>query len=78
MPLYDYVCSVCTHEFEELVRLSEYDRPVACPQCSNEAIRKLSAPMVKLEGITGDFPGAYMSWEKKRKQKMAQELKQNS
>jgi hypothetical protein len=31
--------------------------------------------MVKLEGVTGSFPGAAMQWERKRNEKMAQERK---
>jgi hypothetical protein len=31
--------------------------------------------MVKLEGVTGDFPGASMQWERKRAEKIKAEQK---
>ena len=34
--------------------------------------------MVKLEGVTGDFPGAAMQWERKRAEKLAVERKQSA
>ena len=33
MPLYEYVCQGCKHEFEELVRMDDRDGKVACPKC---------------------------------------------
>jgi hypothetical protein len=34
--------------------------------------------MVKLEGVTGDFPGAAMQWERKRNEKIKAEQKHNA
>jgi putative FmdB family regulatory protein len=36
MPVYEYGCSVCSHEFEEFKTISEYDLPLnePCPSCS--------------------------------------------
>ena len=43
MPIYEYACSACEHEFELLVRSSSSDRPPQCPQCDSEkVVRKLS------------------------------------
>jgi len=48
MPIYEYVCTSCEHEFELLVRGSEAP---ACPDCgSQELTRKLSLPRVHSEG----------------------------
>lgn len=47
-----------------------------CPVCSKVSARTVSAPQVKLEGITGSFPGAYDRWERVRKEKLAVERKQ--
>ena len=42
MPLYDYRCRACTHEFEALIRTS--DTP-SCPACHGQDLeRLLSAP----------------------------------
>lgn len=47
MPIYDYLCSDCGHEFEALVRGS---KTPACPECESEKLeRKLSMPGVKSE-----------------------------
>ena len=44
MPLYEYHCSHCGEEFEELVSNSTPDHEVECPACEREggAVRKLS------------------------------------
>lgn len=47
MPLYDYTCSSCRHEFEALVR--GQDVP-ACPSCKGTALeRRFPMPAVKTE-----------------------------
>ena len=35
MPVYEYGCSECLHEFEEFKTIAEYDVPLkeACPSC---------------------------------------------
>ena len=43
MPLYDYRCEACDHEFEALVRGSA--ESVACPRCrATRSQRQLSVP----------------------------------
>lgn len=37
MPVYEYVCKRCAHEFEELVSGSE--RP-SCPECKSDRLEK--------------------------------------
>jgi putative FmdB family regulatory protein len=45
MPIYEYTCQSCKHEFEALVRGSKV--PV-CPECKSEELeRKFSLPAVK-------------------------------
>ena len=39
MPVYEYVCDACRHEFEELVYSD--DETVACPQCKSERAMKV-------------------------------------
>jgi predicted nucleic acid-binding Zn ribbon protein len=48
---------------------------VECKDCGARAYRKVSCPNFKLEGFTGDYPTAYDDWERKRKQKLAEERK---
>jgi len=48
MPIYEYRCTACAHEFERLVRPG--DVPV-CPQCSaTDLTRLLSLASVSSEG----------------------------
>lgn len=42
MPLYDFVCEECGHEFEHFKRLSERTDPVECPECGELGKRVLS------------------------------------
>ncbi len=44
MPMYEYQCSLCGEEFEELVSSTTADHEVECPACEREgsAKRKLS------------------------------------
>jgi hypothetical protein len=53
-------------------------RHIHCPQCEFVAQRIVSAPQVKLEGITGAFPGAYERWERVRAEKLKEERKKNA
>jgi len=73
--MYEFQCSHCNHYFEEL---TEYTQTLPCPKCSSNADKLISAPRAKLEGYSGSFPGAAAAWEKKHKQKLAEELKQNA
>ena len=49
MPLYDFRCLECEHEFEAL---SEWKptKPVLCPECMGRVERLLSAPSFKVNG----------------------------
>ena len=53
-------------------------RTTNCKVCDQPAHRIVSKPMVKLEGVTGDFPGAAMQWERKRNEKMAADAKKSA
>lgn len=52
-------------------------RVIQCPVCSKDALKQVSAPMFRLDGTTGDFPGEAMRWEQKRAEKLKQERKHN-
>jgi len=44
MPIYEYSCDQCGHQFEWLVRTNQ-DKPV-CPACNGQQLtRKLSLPV---------------------------------
>lgn len=50
MPLYEYLCSNCAHQFERIVKFS--DDPVKiCPKCSKATLEQMiSAPAVQFKG----------------------------
>lgn len=48
MPIFEYTCKSCGHDFELLVR---HDTEPACPQCAGAEIEKrLSLPALKSSG----------------------------
>ena len=50
MPIYEYKCSKCGHQFEIIQRFS--DNPIeTCPECEENSVKKLvSAPSFRLKG----------------------------
>ncbi len=51
MPIYEFVCNKCSHQFEKLV-FSTDTSPVECPQCSGTDVGKLmSAASIRAHGI---------------------------
>jgi putative FmdB family regulatory protein len=48
MPIYEFKCLKCAHEFEELVKV---DQQADCPACGSDRVEKLfSFPSVSTEG----------------------------
>jgi len=40
MPIYEYRCTQCEHQFQRLIRNPD-DLPRACPQCGAKPLKKL-------------------------------------
>ncbi len=40
MPIYEYVCLNCKHQFEAIRPMSQADAPIACQKCGAEDIRR--------------------------------------
>ncbi|MFK5892392.1 MAG: zinc ribbon domain-containing protein [Pseudomonadota bacterium] len=50
MPIYEYQCQACDHEFEVLQKMSE-DKLTDCPECNKPELKKLiSAAAFRLKG----------------------------
>jgi putative FmdB family regulatory protein len=50
MPIFDFQCQSCSHEFEKLVLKSDAPAP-ACLECASvDVIKKVSAPGFRLSG----------------------------
>jgi putative FmdB family regulatory protein len=43
MPMYDFHCSSCGHDFEDIAPMA--GPPPACPQCARPTERVMSAPI---------------------------------
>ncbi len=43
MPIYEYKCEKCEHVFDEVLSVSNRDKPISepCPECGEEAVQKL-------------------------------------
>ena len=63
--MFDFQCS-CGNIEEKFI--SDAVFTVECSECGKESRRMIATPRINLEGITGDFPGAYAAWERKRKE----------
>lgn len=65
MPIYEYVCTACSHEFEKLVRRNVTP---PCPSCGDAGVeRRFSLPNVSSETTKGKA----MRAAKQRDQKQA-------
>lgn len=72
--IFEFLCSD-NHLSEAYIDDSE--RTIQCKECGKEAIRIVSKPTMKLEGISGDYPTAYDAWERKRSEKLKEERKKS-
>ena len=77
MPIYEYKCSKCEHQFELIQRFS--DNPVEiCPECNKKAVSKLvSAPSFRLKG-GGWYETDFKTGSKKNIVDMVRMKNQNS
>ncbi|MCA0377443.1 MAG: zinc ribbon domain-containing protein [Gemmatimonadetes bacterium] len=71
MPMFDFVCTACQHEFEALVRnLSTGPTTPACPACGSTALEKrVTLPAIKTSGTHAKA----MAAAKRRDQRQGQE-----
>ncbi len=60
MPIYEYKCNACGHEFDRLCPISKRDDPGECPECgSNQVSRGVSrVASAKIEGGDYSSPGS--------------------
>jgi putative FmdB family regulatory protein len=50
MPIYEFICESCDHEFERILSFSAVDLP-ACPACAASSVkRRLSKPAIHFKG----------------------------
>ena len=64
MPIYEYKCQACSHQFELLVRTGT---TLACPSCASEQLERLiSLPAIKSESTHAQAMSAAKSRDKKQ------------
>jgi putative FmdB family regulatory protein len=64
MPIYEYQCEECQHEFEALQKMSD-EALKDCPECSESAlVKKISAAAFRLSG-SGWYETDFKSGNKK-------------
>ena len=64
MPIYEYVCQSCEHEFETIQRMSD-EALTRCPACGKDRLRKkISAVAFRLKG-GGWYETDFKSGDKK-------------
>lgn len=62
MPMYDYQCTECNYEYEELRKMEDRALARVCPSCKNAfTLKKVSAPRID---PNMDCPGAKMKFRK--------------
>ncbi len=57
MPLYEYKCKSCDHQFEKLVSISKAKEPQECPKCKSLDSQKQMSTF-SLAGPRVDIPAA--------------------
>jgi len=50
MPTYGFKCDSCHHEFERVLRLTDYTNPQVCPECQGGTKRTMASPSFVLAG----------------------------
>ena len=53
MPIYQYACLACKHEFSDLKSIEERNE-ARCPECGGGARKLISPARVKMAGPDGD------------------------
>jgi|688.fasta_scaffold289047_3 putative FmdB family regulatory protein len=60
MPIYEFACSACANEFEELVSMSAVNG-VACPACGSKHTEKLLSSFQRVRVGKADLPATVTS-----------------
>lgn len=77
MPIYDYRCEACGHEFEDLRGFNDPD-PDGCPECGKDAVKKLiTGGNFQLKG-SGWYVTDYAGKSKKGKKEKSAESSESA
>lgn len=56
MPMYEYQCTECAREFEELVRSMDEKKIPACPHCDSRKVRRKMSVFAARQGTDRPSP----------------------
>lgn len=65
MPIFEYLCEECGHEFSELIRSKQEEAELECPKCHEKKFKKLissfahitnAQPVSECHGPCGECP----------------------
>ena len=59
MPLFEYNCAKCDHQFTELRKSSDRDEPLACPSCKASDSKRVVSGFAVSGGGTSSGGGGY-------------------
>jgi putative FmdB family regulatory protein len=50
VPIYEFKCAKCRHQFEALCRIGSNGRGLACPRCSSKRLQRLMSTFAARSG----------------------------
>ncbi len=56
MPIYEFTCKACDHEFEELLRSMSGAQKVTCPSCGSKTPQRKLSVFAAQQGYTQPTP----------------------
>lgn len=57
MPIFEYRCDTCGHEFEELESVADRDKPRKCPECGKKGVERVISVFAAKVGGSHSSPG---------------------
>jgi putative FmdB family regulatory protein len=73
MPLYEFCCSKCSYEFEDLLPLNS-ENPT-CPKCNSQTNKKISHVLGIVKGSTNRLMDCVIGAESEKKWKALEQRK---
>jgi len=55
MPIYEYRCKACNHEYELIRSIAQMNQPGACPSCKSRRVERRLSMFAVASGAAPDF-----------------------
>ncbi len=56
MPLFEYECSKCEHQFAELIMEKEEENKLRCPKCSSKKLERIFSSFGIVSDLSTNMP----------------------